>query len=377
MASIPTRAADAARVDRSSSSSSSSSEVAPKGRATQKAEVIMVVIAAALVGVITWPIWRPLLVAAVIAGVLGPAYGKVVKRLGGRRSLVAGLFTAATVLVILIPLTALAAVAVREATSAFNIVRSTLESGGLAGLIEKAPEPIERWLDRAQSQLPQKLENAREELTTGGRWTLGALSSTLGVVGRFGFQLAMMLIALFFLLRDGRALLDWLADATPLGGRVRTLAREFRTVARSVVAANVITGLGQAVVATVGFYIARAPSPIFFGLLTVFASLIPSVGTALITLPVAGLLLLLGHPWAALFLASWSLVIVGLIDNLLRPLLIRGGNLHGALVFFSLIGAIAAVGPVGLLLGPILLSFLLAAVRISRADGAIGASHPG
>jgi predicted PurR-regulated permease PerM len=336
----------------------------------------MVVIAAALVGVIAWPIWRPLLVAAVIAGVLGPAYAKVVKRLGGRRSLVAGLFTAATVLIILIPLTALAAVAVREATSAFNIVRSTLESGGVAGLIEKAPDPIERWLDRAQSQLPEKLENARQELTTGGRWTLGALSSTLGVVGRFGFQLAMMLIALFFLLRDGRALLDWLADATPLGGRVRTLAREFRAVARSVVAANLITGLGQALVATVGFYIARAPSPIFFGLLTVFASLIPSVGTALITLPVAGLLLLLGHPWAALFLASWSLVIVGLIDNLLRPLLIRGGNLHGALVFFSLIGAIAAVGPVGLLLGPILLTFLVAAVRISRADGALGASHP-
>jgi predicted PurR-regulated permease PerM len=374
MPSNPTRAAEAARVDHSSPPEPGTRQ----GVAARKAEVIMVVIAAGLVGVITWPIWRPLLVAAVIAGVFGPLYARVVKRLGGRRSLVAGLFTAATVLVILIPLTALAAVAVREATHAFNIVRSTLESGGVAGLIEKAPDPIERWLDRAQSQLPGKIEDARQQLTTGGRWTLGALSSTLGVLGRFGFQLAMMLIALFFLLRDGRALVDWLADATPLGGRVRTLTREFRAVARSVLAANFITGLVQAVVATVGFYIARAPSPIFFGLLTVFASLIPSVGTTLVTLPVAGLLLLLGHPWAALFLAAWSLLVVGLIDNLVRPLLIRrgGGNLHGALVFFSLIGAIAAVGPVGLFLGPLLLTFLLAAVRISRTDGAMGASHP-
>lgn len=343
--------------------------------ATRRAELVMVLLAVVLVGIITWPIWRPLFVAAVIAGVLNPLFERVCKRLGGRRSLVAGLFTAATVLLIFVPLTALVAVAVREATNAFIIVRQTLESGGVAGLIEKAPDPIEGWLERAQKQLPTTIEGARSQLTTGGRWTLGALSSTLAVLGRFGFQLAMMLIALFFLLRDGAKLVSWLADATPLGRRVRQLAREFRTVARSVMGANFITGLVQAAVATAGFFIARAPSPIFFGLLTLFSSLIPSVGTALVTLPVAGLLLLLGHPWAALFLALWSLVLVGLIDNLVRPALIKGGaHLHGALIFFSLIGAIAAVGAVGLFLGPLVLTFLIAAVRISRADGAMGES---
>ena len=72
------------------------------------------------------------------------------------------------------------------------------------------------------------------------------------------------------------------------------------------------------------------------------------------TLPVAGLVLLLGHKWAALFLALWALVVVGLIDNMLRPWLIRGGvQLHGALVFFSLIGALGAFGAVGLFLGPL------------------------
>ena len=80
-------------------------------------------------------------------------------------------------------------------------------------------------------------------------------------------------------------------------------------------------------------------------------------------------MLLLGHPWAALFLALWALVVVGLIDNLLRPMLIRGGGqLHGALVFFSLIGAMAAFGAVGLFLGPLALVFFLATVR-TRAPG--------
>jgi predicted PurR-regulated permease PerM len=144
---------------------------------------------------------------------------------------------------------------------------------------------------------------------------------------------------------------------------------EFRTVARSVLGANFITGAAQAAVATIGFFIARAPSPIFFGLLTLFSSLIPSVGTALVTFPVAGLVLLLGHPWAALFLALWGGLAVGLIDNVLRPMLIRGGaQLHGALIFFSLIGAISAFGGVGLFLGPLALVFFLAVVRTRRQD---------
>ena len=103
------------------------------------------------------------------------------------------------------------------------------------------------------------------------------------------------------------------------------------------------------------------------------------VGTALVTFPVAGLMLLLGHPWSALFLAVWAALAVGLVDNLLRPMLIRGqGQLNGALVFFSLIGAMSAFGAEGLFVGPLALAFFLAVVRTRRheretpAGGAIG-----
>ena len=273
-----------------------------------------------------WPLWRPLLIAAVLAGVLGPLHERAVGWIGGRRSLAAGLFTAATVLLILIPLTALTIVAVREAIDAVAIVRKTLKSGGIHGLIERAPDSMEYYLEEAQKHLPTKLEEAQKQIASSGKWAWGALSGTLGVLGKFGFQLAMMLIAFFFLLRDGGRLVDWLAESSPLGHRTRELLSELRAVARSVLGANFITGAVQAVVATIGFYIGRAPSPIFFGLLTLFSSLIPSVGSALVTLPVAVLVLLLGHTWAALFLAIWAMVVVGLIDNLLRPWLIRGGG---------------------------------------------------
>jgi len=250
-------------------------------------------------------------------------------------------------------------------------VRRTVASEGVAGLIAKAPDPIEGWLHRFEKFLPTEIDRAQTQLSAGGRWALGAVSGALAVLAKLSLRLVLMLIALFFLLRDGRALIDWLLRSTPLAPeRVRTMMREFRAVAKSVLGANFITGAVQAAVATGGFLIAQAPSPIFFGLLTLFSSLIPSVGTALVTFPVAGLMLLLGHPWAALFLALWATFAVGLIDNFLRPMLIRrsGGAepLHGALVFFSLIGAISAFGAIGLFLGPLALAFFLAVARTRR-----------
>jgi len=321
-----------------------------------------------LIGAVVLPLWRPLLVAAVLAGVLSPLYEKMVRRMGGRRSLGAALFTAATVILILIPIAAIVTIAVHEAAGAIGVVRSTIASEGIEGLIAKAPDPIEGWLHRLERLLPSEIDRAQSRVAAGGRWALGAVSGALSMLARFSLKLALMLIAFFFLLRDGRELIDWFIRSTPLAPeRVRTMMREFRNVARSVVGANFITGAVQAAIATIGFFIARAPSPIFFGLLTLFSSLIPSVGTALVTLPVAGLMLLLGHKWSALFLALWGGVVVGLIDNLLRPMLIRGKvQLHGALVFFSLIGAISAFGGVGLFLGPLALVFFLAVVRTRR-----------
>ena len=338
--------------------------------AKRRAELALVTAATLLIAAVIWPLWRPLLIAAVLAGVLSPLYEKAVRRLGGRRSLVAALFTAATVVLILIPLGVLATIAIQQAVEATAVVRDTIAAEGVGGLIAKAPDSIEGWLHRFEKQLPTEIDKARTQFAAGGRWALGAVSGALAVLGRFGFKLAMMLIAFFFLLRDGRALIEWLGHATPLPPeRVRQLMREFRTTARSVLGANFITGAVQATIATIGFFIGGAPSPIFFGLITLFASLIPSVGTALVTLPVAGLVLLLGHPWKALFLALWALVVVGLIDNILRPVLIRGGvQLHGALVFFSLLGALSAFGAVGLFLGPLVLVFFLTTVRTLRAE---------
>jgi predicted PurR-regulated permease PerM len=338
------------------------------GTASRRATSILLGAAVVLMAMVFWPLWQPLLVAAVLAGVLYPPYERLTIRLHGKRSLLAALFTVGTVLLILLPLAGIVLIAIREALGAAAVIKKTLASSGVEGLIARAPNPLEGWLRQILRHIPNQIDEIESQLASSGRWALSTLSWTLSAVGQFAFLLVMMLIAFFFLLRDGPQLVDWIARATPLPPeRMRELMREFRLVARSILGANLITGAVQAAVATAGYFIGHAPSPIFFGLLTLFASLIPSVGTALVTFPVAALVLLLGHRWSALFLGLWALLMVGLIDNILRPMLIRGGaRLHGALVFFSLIGGAAAFGAVGLFLGPLVLTFFLTAFRFSR-----------
>ena len=125
----------------------------------------------------------------------------------------------------------------------------------------------------------------------------------------------------------------------------------------------------QALAALIGYFIAGVPSPIFFGLVTFFVAFIPAIGAAVVCLVAALLLLVTGHPYMAIFLAAWGMVVVGLADNLIEPLLIRRGlELHGAVVFFALLGGLAAFGAIGILLGPLVVAFFLALLRIYHRD---------
>jgi predicted PurR-regulated permease PerM len=137
-----------------------------------------------------------------------------------------------------------------------------------------------------------------------------------------------------------------------------------------VLASLFLTALVQGAAATAGYLIAGVPNPIFFGLLTFLAAFIPSVGTTIVALPLAGLVLALGHPWSALFLASWALLVVGLIDNVVKPLLIKEGvRLDGAVLFFALIGGLALFGAVGLLVGPLAVASFVAVVSRRPTSG--------
>jgi predicted PurR-regulated permease PerM len=125
----------------------------------------------------------------------------------------------------------------------------------------------------------------------------------------------------------------------------------------------------QALAALVGYLIMRVPHPLFFAGVTFLVAFIPAVGAASVCLAAAALLFVSGHPYKALFLAGWGVLVVGLVDNVVKPLLVRSGmEMQGSVVFFALIGGLGAFGTVGLLIGPLAVAFVMALLRIYQRD---------
>jgi predicted PurR-regulated permease PerM len=248
-------------------------------------------------------------------------------------------------------------------------MHQVLAEDGVDGVIKLIPDPLQSWVARMWDQLPRKDQNA-EFIFDLERRGAGMIPRALNWAGQIVGQTALMMIGLFFMLLDGGRLAGWVAEATPLPRKhLRELFAEFRTVSATVLLGSIVTAGVQAAAAFAGYLIAHAPNPSFLALVTFFLGLIPILGAGGFSFLVAVYLYLTGHLPSAIFLAAWSALVVGTVDNIIKPILMKGGmQLHGAIVFFALLGGLSAFGPVGLVLGPLSVSLLLAVLRIYHRD---------
>lgn len=331
---------------------------------------MLMVLSTALIALVIWPLATELLLAAVFAGMLWAPQQWLAAKLGGRRSLAAGLLTTAVVVVLLGPLATMLTYVVAQGADGVTFVSDALRSDQVRGLVDHLPESARDAVNDAIDRMPRQLSDVGGLLGDYKAEAATTVRKALVSTGSFVFRTVLMLIALFFFLVSGASLVAWLDSISPLRrGRTLELLATFRRVSYAVIVSAAVTSAVQAAAALVGYLIAGVPSPVFFGLVTFFVAFIPAIGAAVVCLFAAGLLLLTGHPYAALFLAAWGVVVVGLVDNLVKPLLIkRGLDIHGGVVFFALIGGLAAFGAIGLLLGPLLVSLFLAVLRLYHED---------
>jgi predicted PurR-regulated permease PerM len=341
---------------------------------SRRALLVLVLVAIVLLVMVARPFAEAFFLAAVLAGAVSPLMERLARRVRGKRGFVAGLFTVAVVLLLLAPVTGLAAFVINNATDAVRYVRETVRSEGMNGLIQRLPDPVERGVSWGMDKLPggkgEVESTLNEQVSSQGGKAAAAVGGALSATGSFVFQAVMMLIAFYFLLVDGHRLVEWTEQVSPLRkGQTKEILAEFRKTSVAVLVSSVATSGVQAVAALVGYIIARVPHPLFFAAVTFFVAFIPAVGAAGVCLAAAALLFATGHPWMALFLAIWGITVVGLVDNVVKPILVRRGmDLHGAIVFFALLGGLAAFGTVGLLIGPLVVAFFLAVVRIWHRD---------
>jgi predicted PurR-regulated permease PerM len=179
---------------------------------------------------------------------------------------------------------------------------------------------------------------------------------------------------LYGLLVDGGRWYAWLEEHAPIAkASFRRLAGAFVETGRGLLFGILGAGLAQAIVATVFYVALDVPQPFALGLLTLACSVVPAVGTAMVWIPTSIALALSGRETAAIVLAAGGLLVIGTIDNFVRPYLARRGRLQlpTFVVALAMFGGIAAFGPRGVILGPLILRLAKELVMIWREQRAL------
>ena len=335
--------------------------------------------ALALAALLVWPFWGALLVAAVLAAVLRPGMEWLAARLRGRRHVAAVLITLALLVAVAVPLATLATVLVSEAISGVAWFRAALESEGVAGLLGRLPSTLQPVAGQLLGAVPRAQEELQGIVSAGGGKAAAAFGGVIAATGGALLQSGMALVLFYFLLVDGNRLIAWAEQSLPMRpGQLRSMLAEFRRTASAVLVATLGTAGIQTLAAFVGYLVGRVPNVFFLSFVTFVIALIPAVGGTVVVFGTGLIQLALGHTASGVFLLAWGAAVVSTADTVARPWLLRGGmELHGGIVFFSLIAGIAAFGPIGLLLGPLTVTFLLAVVRMWRLEHAAAEREAG
>jgi predicted PurR-regulated permease PerM len=332
----------------------------------------VVAILALLLYRILEPFLSPLAWAVVLAFLMHPLQVRLARRCGRRPGLASVLLTSATFIVFVGPLTLVGGAFASQAgrlVAGLQTLVGELKSGDVNEL-QQVPA-AQRLLTWVQDHLAVSVDDLRNWIAAGAEHLLQPLAALggqafLGAIGTV-VNFALMLFLLFFLLRDGAAMLDAALGLVPVpASRKAALVAHIGSVTRAVVFGTLVTAAVQGISVGVGFALVGLPSPIVFGALAAVLSVLPVGGTAFVWGPAALWLLAIGRGGAALFLFVWGALIVGLADNLLRPLLISGRTEVPTLaVFVGVLGGLAAFGLVGMFLGPLLISLTVVLVRFA------------
>lgn len=208
-----------------------------------------------------------------------------------------------------------------------------------------------------------------EWATQFGTKAVGTSAKVLGDATTFILDFFLMLFVLFFLLRDHDTIIRSLRHVLPLSrSQEDRLLTEVEVVSKSAVMGSFLTAIAQGIAGGIGMGIAGFPA-LFWGTMMAFTSFIPVFGTALIWLPASCYLFLQGETTWGIFLVAWSVILVGSIDNLLRPFLMQGSSgMNTLLIFFSLLGGIHLFGLMGLIYGPLIVAITLVLFNIYEEE---------
>ena len=320
----------------------------------------MVVLLVVFISAIFLSMIQSFLMAIFLAGIFSalarPIYLRLDKLLNGRHSLASILTLLLIIIVVLLPLAALTGVvtdqAIKVSQSAMPWVKDQInQRGAFSEFLSTLP-----YYDKIAPHSELIMRKVGEMVGSISEFLINRLSSvTIGAVN-FLFMLFVWLYTMYFFLLDGEKLLEKILYYLPLQDHdEQQMLERFTSVTRATLKGSAVIGILQGGLAGVAFWAVGIPSATFWGVIMVVLSIIPSVGTALVWLPAAVILGFGGAIGKAVGLFVFCAVVVGSVDNLLRPILVgKDTQMHELMIFFGTMGGIFMFGMVGVIIGPII-----------------------
>jgi predicted PurR-regulated permease PerM len=329
---------------------------------------------------ILWPFYGAVLWGAVLAIVFAPLYRRLSRSMRQQRNLAALTTVMIVVFIVILPLTLIAASLVQEASGVYE----KFQSGelNLARNFQQAVDALPTWVANLLDRFGlTNLAGVQERLSAGlmkGSQFLAAQALNIGQITlELIVRLFVMLYLLFFLLRDGDELFRIIKDAIPLRAeQQRAVFKKFATVIRATVKGTIVVAVVQGALGGLIFWFLGVRAPLLWAVLMAFLSLLPAVGAALVWLPVAIYFVATGAVWQGLVLIAYGVLVIGLVDNFLRPILVgTDTKMPDYVVLISTLGGIEIFGMNGIVLGPMIAAMFIVVWDLFSASRSAQRGH--
>lgn len=324
----------------------------------------LLLVTATVVFLIFIPYFGVMIIATVLAIIFQPLYGKILTFTHDKEWLASLITIMIIILIVLIPLSFLGILIWQESTQFYTELISNNDQNNIfAG--------FSSYFDAKLKIISPEISIDTKQLVSQTvSWVFKNIGTIFSGAAQFVFGFFLIVITLFYLLKDGKKIIRSVTRLSPLNDTYDAmLIKKFTAVIHSVIIGTLTVAIIQGFLVTIGFYFFGVPHGLLWGLVAAIGALIPFIGTTIVLAPAIAYLFLTGNAIAGVGLLAWGTTIVGLIDNFLAPkLMARGTQIHPLLILFSVLGGIALLGPIGFLAGPLILSLLFSLLEMYQSQ---------
>jgi len=317
--------------------------------------LFMIVLMTYLFLKVIWPFLFTILLGGIVTGLFYPLYKRLTKMLRGRESYASFVSCLIILLVIFLPLAGVLAVVTGQALEFYSKVdvymhRVSFDTDQITNWLG-----VEEYLKKYEIDEAVLLEKVGELAKAASTFLVKSIQSVTQGAFNIIAMLFVMLFSMYYFFKDGPAFLDKFKKMSPLDdANEDRLIEKFASITRATIKGTMVIAIIQGCIGGIAFWIFGVSSPLFWGLIMAFLSIIPVVGSGLIWAPAAVIQLVLGNWIPGLGILAVGVVIISTVDNLLRPRLVgKDTELHPLLIFFGTLGGISVFGIFGFILGPI------------------------